>query len=154
MASPNILIVEDNASKQVEIEKALSELRTQPLAVRTMIDAFRLVTERPWDLVILDMTFLVDRTIGSDSARQSMAGVELLQFMGRRRLTTPVIVATQHESFSSPELGEIEGIEALDALLREAFPRNYRHIVKVDQSEDRWKARLLEAAIVILETHQ
>lgn len=152
MPSPDILIVEDNFSKQVEIENALSSLEAQPLAVRTMIDAFRLITEQPWDLVILDMTFLVDRAIGSDSARQSMAGVELLQFMARRRLTTPVIVATQHDSFSSPDLGEIEGVEALDALLREAFPRNYCNIVKVDQSEDSWKARLLEAASKILET--
>lgn len=152
MPVAKILVVEDNYSKLREIEKALAPLENHVLAVRTITDAFRLVTEQEWDLIVLDMTFLVDRSAGFESGRQSMAGMELLQFIARRRFAIPVIVATQHDKFASPEIGQIDGLEALHNLLLDAFPRNYRCTVKVDQSEDSWKLRLLHAASTILES--
>lgn len=152
MARAKILIVEDIPSKQTAIENALSSLNGNCHAVRSITQAFRLVGEQSWDLIILDMTFQVDRSAGFESGRQATAGIELLQFMARRRLRTPVIVATQHVSFSSPEIGEIDGIAALHELLTEAFPRIYRCTVKVDQSEGSWKLELLAAAKAILES--
>lgn len=152
MARANILIVEDIPSKQAAIESALASVESNSHAVRSITDAFRLVSEQRWDLIILDMTFQVDRSAGFESGRQATAGIELLQFMARRRLRTPVIVATQHVSFSSPEIGEIDGIAALDELLTEAFPHIYRGTVKVDQSEGSWKLELLNAAKAILES--
>lgn len=152
MTKAEILIVEDIPSKQTAIENALASLGGTLRAVRSITDAFRLVGEQRWNLIILDMTFQVDRSAGFESGRQATAGIELLQFMARRRLRTPVIVATQHISFSSPEIGEIDGIDALDELLKDAFPHIYRCTVKVDQSEGSWKLELLTAAKAILES--
>ncbi len=151
MSQAKILIVEDNASKEVKVRKALAPLGRETIWMRSITDAFRLVTEQPWELIILDMTFLVDRSAGFDSSRQSMAGVELLQFMARRRLHIPVIVATSHDAFSSAQLGTIEGVAALDDMLRDAFPEVYRATIKVDLSEDEWQTRLLGAARSIIE---
>lgn len=152
MTAAKILIVEDNASKELEVRKALAPLGRDMTWLTTITDAFRLVTEQDWSLIILDMTFLVDRSSGFQSGRQSMAGLELLQFMASHRLTIPVIVATSHDTFSSPEVGTIVGITVLDDLLRDAFPLKYRFAVKVDLSEDDWKRELLDRAEIVLRT--
>src|SRR5687767_3896574 len=101
----SVLIVEDNAGKRAEIERALpSRYDFDPLFAPSIAQAYRAIEKKPWDLIILDMTFQVAQTPGHESAKEALAGVELLQFMARRRVSVPVIVATQHSSFSSVEM--------------------------------------------------
>lgn len=142
-----VLIVEDNATKQQEIINALPPaFREGVLATASIANAYRSVANKPFDLVILDMTFQISNEGGAAIAKESLAGVEVLQYMSRMRITTPVIVATQHTSFHTVELPDIDSIEKLDELLRDLFPDNYVATVHVDLSGEDWKPRLAAAA--------
>lgn len=147
----NVLIVEDNQTKRTEIEKTVvTLLNAEVLGVSTVRQAYKSIELKPWDLIILDMTFQVTPEAGNDSAKEALAGIEILQFMGRRRIDTPVIVATQHTSFSNIEVPDINSIAELDQLLRDLFPENYRTTVEVDLSEEGWKTELQKQIIAAL----
>lgn len=143
-----ILIVEDNATKQLEIEKALEGTGHEITAVRSIAAAYRVLAVGLFDLIILDMTFQVSGAKGVE--KEPLAGLEILQFVSNRRYSTPIIVATQHSSFSNPNMDGVDTIEELDALLADVFPRNYRTTIEIDLSEDAWKAALRDAVIAIL----
>jgi CheY-like chemotaxis protein len=146
MSRVNVLIVEDNKTKRVEIEKALPpgidfDVNSTP----SIAQAYRALANKPWDIVILDMTFHVAQSAGQESAKEALAGVEMLQFITQRRIAVPVVVATQHRVFSTPEMPGIDSIEKLDQLLQSLFPENYRGIVEVDLAEEGWKRDLQDA---------
>lgn len=140
MSTADLLIIEDNGTKQLEIEKALATGDYKISAVRTIANAYRVLVRQRWDLIILDMTFQVGSSSGFE--KEPLAGLEVLQFMANQRFPTPVIVATQHSSFSNSSIEEVDSIEQLHELLVEAFPVNYRQTVEVDLSEDAWKETL------------
>lgn len=142
-----VLIVEDNLTKQQEIINALPPaFREGVLTTPSIANAYRSVANKPFDLVILDMTFQVSNEGGGAIAKESLAGVEVLQYMARMRIRTPVIVATQHTNFHTVELPDIDSIDKLDDLLRDLFPLNYVATVHVDLSGEDWKQRLAFAA--------
>jgi len=142
-----VLIVEDNATKQQEIINALPPaFRDRVLTTPSIANAYRSVANRPFDLVILDMTFQVSNEGGGAIAKESLAGVEVLQYMSRMRIRTPVIVATQHTNFHTAELPDIDSVEKLDELLTDLFPENYVTTVHVDLAGEEWKIRLAQAA--------
>jgi CheY-like chemotaxis protein len=148
MSRVSALIVEDNKTKRVEIEKALPpsidfEVQSTP----SIAQAYRALANKPYDIVILDMTFHVAQGEGQESAKEALAGVEMLQFITQRRIAVPVVVATQHRVFSTPEMPGIDSIEKLDAMLLSLFPDNYRGIVEVDLAEEGWKRHLQEAVL-------
>ena len=139
----NILIVEDNQTKRTEIEKAIkAALPAEVVGVSSISQAYRSIEYKEWDLIVLDMTFQVAQSMGQESAKEALAGIEILQFIARRQMQTPVVVATQHSSFSTIDMPAINSISTLDELLEELFPENYRGIVEVDLSEESWKANL------------
>lgn len=140
-------IIEDNNLKCKEIERALkAPLALDIHSTPSIAQAYRALVNKEWDLVVLDMTFQVSQGGGREIAKEALAGVEILQFMARRRILSPVIVATQHTSFVAPGLPAIDSIEGLHALLTRLFPLNYRDTIHVDLSEESWKARLRLAA--------
>lgn len=142
-----VLIVEDNATKQQEIINALPPLfRDGVFATPSIAAAYRSVANKHFDLVILDMTFQISNEGGGAIAKESLAGVEVLQYMSRMRIATPVIVATQHTNFHTVELPDIDSIAKLDELLRDLFPENYVATVHVDLSGEEWKQHLAAAA--------
>lgn len=145
MAGYTVFIVEDNGSKLQEIRAALRhEISGEPLTTSSIANAYRVMANADFDLVILDMTFEVSSELGS-VAKESLAGIELLQYMGRMGLSVPVIVATQHTTFYTPELPGIDSIEKLDELLKELFPANYFTTVHVDLAGEVWKTELVSA---------
>jgi CheY-like chemotaxis protein len=141
-----VLIVEDNAVKKAEIEKAL--LATFSIdfhSTQSIAQAYRAIEGKSWDLIILDMNFQVSQSTGSGLAKEPLAGIELLQYLSRRKNRVPVIVATQHTVFSSSELPPIDSIEKLDNLLKRVFPENYRTTIYVNLVEEHWRAQLCSA---------
>jgi DNA-binding NtrC family response regulator len=151
MTTHSVLIVEDNATKRGEIEKALPapfvfDVQSTP----SISQAYRAIAGKPYSLIILDMTFHVSQSAGHEMSKEAIAGIELLQFMTRRRIQAPVIVATQHTTFSTPDMPAIDSIEKLHALLIKLFPANYRMTVQVDLSEESWKTRFQAAVIEVL----
>jgi DNA-binding NtrC family response regulator len=148
MAKHRILVVEDNATKQAEIENALQG-EFEILSTKSIAGAYRLISGT-WDLVVLDMTFQVGQTRGHESAKEALAGIELLQYMASRSIEVPVVVATQHTSFTTSEMPAIDSIAKLHTLLADAFPETYRHTVEVDLSEETWKTKLREIVRSVL----
>jgi DNA-binding NtrC family response regulator len=147
-----ILIVEDNSVKKAEIEKALlSSFQIDIHSTQSIAQAYRAIEGKPWDLIILDMTFQVSQSTGSGLAKEPLAGIELLQYLSRKRNRVPVIVATQHTVFSSSELPSIDSIEKLNDLLRRVFPENYKAIIYVNLVEEGWKVQLCNVVRGIFE---
>jgi CheY-like chemotaxis protein len=143
-----VYIVEDNASKLQEMINALPIVfRDRVMTSHAISNAYRVIANSEFDLIILDMTFQVSNEGGGQIAKESLAGVEVLQYMAAKRLDTPVIVATQHTTFRTRELPEIDSIEKLDGLLKDLFPGNYFTTVHVDLSGEAWKERLAAAAV-------
>jgi CheY-like chemotaxis protein len=144
----SVFIVEDNQSKLLEIKKALPNVfRHDVTDTSSIAGAYRLIANREFDLVILDMTFQVSNSKGKQVAKESLAGIEVLQYMDRKNITAPVIVATQHTSFHTPEISGIDSISKLDGLLKELFPKNYFTTVLVDLAGEAWKEQLSDAAL-------
>lgn len=141
MKKHSILIIDDSDQKREEIGKALPPGFDTPGWAQSIAQAYRTIQAQDWDLIVLDMTFHAAQNPGQDSAKESLAGIEILQFMARRRIDIPVIVATQHASFRDA-IPEIKSIAALDKLLSKLFPKNYRETVAVDTSEESWKLHL------------
>lgn len=147
----SVLIVEDNNTKRIEIENSLPSCFSYEVqATPSIAQAYRVLSIKPYDLVILDMTFQVSQGKGQEMSKEAMAGVELLQYMARSKINSPVIVATQHSVFSSPGLPTINSVGDLDDLLSALFPENYRTTVQVDLSEETWKTRLQAAVTNVL----
>lgn len=143
-----IFIIEDNPIKKKEIENALpSDIPRKVTWTTAISQAFRVLESRSWDLIILDMTFQVSTGGGNEMAKEPLAGLEVLQYLKRRKIAVPVIVATQHSSFVSTDRTDIDTVDKLHALLARLFPSNYRETVRVDLSEDSWKLGL-QAAVV------
>jgi len=147
----SVFIVEDNLTKREAIEKALPFLESVECDSTTSISAaYRAIDGRAWSLIILDMTFQISLGAGSASTKEALAGIELLQYMTRRQIKAPVIVATQHTSFSSPGLPTINSIETLHEILKDLFPANYRETVHIDLADDGWKTKLQLAVCKVL----
>ena len=146
----HLLVVEDNTTKQLAIEQAVEGNDRKILAAQNIATAYSLISVQPWDLIILDMTFHASLGPGHESLREPLAGLEVLQFIARQRMTTPVIVATQHSSFDSTEIPGLDSIEKLHSALSRAFPRNYKTTVAVDLFQDDWKGTLRTVVEAIL----
>lgn len=138
-----ILIIEDNYEKLAEISQVVTALTSSEIIhAATISAAYRTLEGTKCDLIILDMTFQISHRTDRSIAKESLAGIEILQYMAHRRISTPVIVATQHTHFLHPDIPGIDSIQKLDELLRSLFPRIYRGIIQVDLSETEWKKLL------------
>jgi CheY-like chemotaxis protein len=143
----NVLIVEDNAEKSKAIETIIRSQFTGRIDfAQTISSAYSQLEHHNWDLVILDMTFQVSQGLGQAVRKEALAGLEILQFMTSKNLSYPVIVATQHSSFSQVGLISLSSVEELHSLLSETFPEIYRETITVDLTTNEWHAALLNAA--------
>jgi CheY-like chemotaxis protein len=149
----SILVVEDNTTKRDEIERAVKGRWPQfdVAGAPSIATAYRALDRRSWDLIILDMTFQVSQAGGGVVTSEPLAGIELLQFISKKRNRSPVIVATQHSSFTSPGLPGIDTIAKLDDFLKDLFPENYRGIILVDLTGEAWKGQLQAAMSEVLD---
>ena len=68
-----------------------------------------------------------------------------MQYIVGRRLKTNVIVVTQHTSFSTTDIPDVNSIQELDRLLSDGFPDIYRGVVHVVLGGERWKGDLARA---------
>jgi len=91
----NILIVEDNSRISEFVVKGLEESNFFVALVENGTDARQMITEKEWDLILLDIML------------PDIDGIELLQFMRYKKINTPVLVMS---ALSDPE----DKIKALD----------------------------------------
>ncbi|MCC8096323.1 MAG: response regulator transcription factor [Tannerellaceae bacterium] len=76
----NILIVEDNSRISEFVIKGLEESDFSVMLADNGTEARRLIGEKEWDLILLDIML------------PDMDGIELLQFIRYKQITTPVLV--------------------------------------------------------------
>jgi DNA-binding NtrC family response regulator len=146
-----VLIVEDNLQKKEAIERLLvSRYPIEARYVNSISASLPTIERESWDLVILDMTFQITTGAGHALRKEALAGLEVLQFMAAKRISSPVIVATQHTVFSHGAIN-VQTIQALDSLLKRSFPRIYRTTVFIDLNTDDWHSPLLDAAKDLLQ---
>lgn len=98
--SPAVLLVEDDAFKQRELEGALLELMpgVEVSVGRSVRQSLSLLAERAYDLIVLDMALPSHevRPAAAQPMSQPSGGVELLLELSYEERRDPVIIMTQH----------------------------------------------------------
>lgn len=136
-----LLVVEDNDFKYQQILTVLKDVPT--LRVKTFKAALPQIRTGSFSAIILDMTFQVLETTGQTDSLEALAGLQLLQYMKRIGKKTPVIVTTQHTTFHQPGTATIQGVEALDELLKAGFSGTYVGCVYMAEGNG-WEAELMQ----------
>ena len=130
--------------KKLAIESTLVQhFKVEITWARHLAGAYALAAQS-FDLILLDMTFSASTGSRSQVRKQSLAGIEYLQFLASKGIDVPVIVVTGHDSFQSVSAGSPKSIEELHDLLGAGFSPTYQCTVKVDPLRDDWQEMLVE----------
>jgi CheY-like chemotaxis protein len=140
----NVLIVEDDDNKVSQLTHFLGEVlpnATTQIA-HSLQSGLRRIRETQPDLVLLDMT-LPTYDVGPDEPggdTHPFGGREFLRQIRRFRISVPVIVITQFETFGSGP--EATTLKALDDELGKNHPEVYRGAVYYHAAIQSWKDQL------------
>jgi CheY-like chemotaxis protein len=139
-----ILIVEDDENKRTRLVDFLNELYpSSSLEVaKSLQSGVRKLRSNAPDVILLDMT-LPTYDIGPDESGGSThayGGREFLRQMKRFKLSSPVIVVTQFDTFGSGD--ETMTLAALDEELKKSHPGVYLGAVYYHASIQSWKEHL------------
>ena len=140
----NILIVEDDENKQVQLKQFLeaSFPNVTCRIARSLQSGVRALRQEFPSLVILDMT-LPNFDTGPDEPGgqiHALGGRELLEQMARFEITVPVIVLTQFETFGKGS--RQMNLETLDRQLRSEYGNIYKGAVYYHAAIHGWKEEL------------
>jgi CheY-like chemotaxis protein len=141
-----ILLIEDNKVKASLLGDAVMEAfqgTSRPKVAETVSMGTHLLNTSEWSGLVLDLAFQRARGIKESVDKPQLAGVKILQHLNQRRFDIPVIVATQHSSFTDTEFGDFSDASELAALLQQAFPRNFRGLLEIDITGDTWKRQFI-----------
>ncbi|MCG7349600.1 hypothetical protein [Sphingomonas sp. ACRSK] len=139
-----VLLIEDDAFKQKELEGALLEMMPDAefRVGRSVRQALSFLAERTYDLIVLDMALPSHevRPAAAQPMSQPSGGVELLLELSYEERGDPVIIVTQH-----PEI-EFDGrLYALGQFAR-AFGKkasaNLRGVIYFNVLDGGWRAEL------------
>jgi CheY-like chemotaxis protein len=128
----SILIIEDEAGKLEDLHVFFTSRYPQQAvatakSVRSAVDWIR--GEKDFQLIALDMslpTFDVSR-IESGGAPKGFGGIEVLRYLQKDGISTPVIVVTAYEAFT--EGPRIVSLDDLRQQLLIEFPENFQGLV-------------------------
>lgn len=139
-----VLIVEDDNNKISQLMQLLRDVlpSVQPRVARSLQSGLRDVRENEFDLVLLDMT-LPTYDIGPDEPGGSthpFGGREFLRQLKRFKISIPVIVITQFETFGSGP--DTTTLKELDEELRRDHASVYRGSVYYHAAIQSWKDQL------------
>jgi CheY-like chemotaxis protein len=140
----NILIVEDDENKRLQLKQFLEELKPDNNCrlARSLQSGIRALREKYPDLIILDMT-LPNFDAGPDEPGGQvypLGGKEFLEQMARFEITVPVIVVTQFETFGKGP--RQMNIRTLDRQLRQDYGDVYGGTVYYHAAIHGWKEEL------------
>lgn len=137
----NLLIVEDEGPKLQNIRDLAAEMSvfTELAEARSVGSALKTLRRERFDLIILDMSLpTFDIGAGEGGGRpQGFGGQEVLRYMDRYGLLTPVIVATAFEAFS--ERGKAINLKALEQTLASDHPATFKGIVFYNTMFSKWR---------------
>jgi len=140
----NVLIVEDDENKRLQLVQFITELLPQSdiQIAKSFHSGLQLIIDENHDLILLDMT-MPTYDIGQyeDGGRpQHYAGREILRQMARRQILTPVLVITQFDVFG--EGADAMTRDQLDKQLRINYPQTYIGTVYYNAAMGGWKHAL------------
>jgi CheY-like chemotaxis protein len=140
----NVLIVEDDENKVSQLAQFLKEVMPDAKAevAHSLQSGLRRIRNTVPDLVLLDMT-LPTYDVGPDEPggdTHPFGGREFLRQIRRFKITVPVIVITQFETFGSGP--EATTLKALDDELARNHPDVYRGAVYYHAAIQSWKDQL------------
>lgn len=139
-----ILLIEDEAPKRDNILSLLQimDLTSDLVEARSVGSAIRALRTGAFDLAILDMSLPTFDIGGGESGGrpQGFGGVEVLRYMERFKLSTPVIVVTAYPAFSEGSQ-EID-LKSLTAKLQDDHPTIFKGIVFYNSMFSEWKDEL------------
>jgi CheY-like chemotaxis protein len=149
-----LLIVEDEAPKLQNVKELALELNLfdELFEARSVGSALRALREDTFDLVILDMSLpTFDIGVGEGGGRpQGFGGQEVLRYMDRYAVATPVIVATAFEAFA--EKGKAIDLKDLEKSLLSQHPEIFRGIVFYNTMFSKWRDDLRGQIKKVLES--
>ena len=139
-----ILLVEDDDNKRVQISQFVQDVvpNVELVISRSLQSGIRQIRSQKMDLVLLDMT-LPTYDVGpaeSGGSTHAFGGREFLKELRRFKLSVPVIVVTQFETFGSGP--EATTLKALDNDLKKDFPGIYSGSVYYHAAIESSKERL------------
>lgn len=149
-----VLVVEDEAPKLRNVVELAEEL--DPSAeieeARSVTSAIKILKQRSFDLIFLDMSLpTFDIGNGESGGRpQGFGGQEVLRYMSRFSLSTPVIVVTAFEAFA--DKGSAIDLKSLEKTLTQEHPTTFRGIVFYNTMFSAWRDDLRKLAKTVLET--
>ena len=127
MTPKNMLFVEDNEIKKLNVGKFLVELFPDSKIdyAGSLMGGVKKVRRSSYDLIILDMTLpnYEQSTTSRGGGMHPLGGIEFLRQLKRRRIETKVIVVTQYETFGSPPFER--DLNDLNKEMSVSFPNNY-----------------------------
>lgn len=119
----NVLIVEDGEEKWTQVSHVLREAlpgATQERA-RDLFEAEKALTQKPWDLLILDISLDIRKGGGrAGAAHDYVGGLKILGRMYYDELDIPTIIVTGFDSFPSVRTNGDGVMLGLEDLEREA----------------------------------
>jgi CheY-like chemotaxis protein len=142
-----ILLVEDEESKRLQVTELLKQRfdDSEIVEARSLNSGLKSVAASQYDLIIVDMT-MPTFDIGSDEEGgrpQAYGGREMLRYIARKGIATPVIVLTQFDRFG--KVPDQHSIEELDGELRRDHATNYVGSIRYNVAVDTWRSELVKA---------
>jgi DNA-binding NarL/FixJ family response regulator len=103
-----LLIIEDNTNKMNHIKELVNELYpdSEIMEAHSFNSGVKKVYEDGWDIVLLDMslpTYDISHTEGGGD-KKPIAGKNIMKRIMHKKMSTPVIVITQFETFDDDKI--------------------------------------------------
>ena len=140
----SILLVEDEGPKRENIRGLLEQMNLVEgvQEARSVGSAIRALRNNPFDLIILDMSLpTFDIGVGESGGRpQGFGGVEVLRYMDRFKIHSPVIVVTAYPAFSQGDK-EID-LNSLGENMGRDHPNTFSGLVFYNSMFSTWREDL------------
>ncbi len=141
-----ILIVEDDENKRLQLEQFLVEslAGVDVLVEQSLQSGLRALRKERPDVVLLDMT-IPNYTPSADETGGQMhlfGGKEFLRQMKRFRISIPVVLVTQFETFGNPP--DTKHLSDVDSELASDHADIYLGVVYYHAAIHGWKGDLLQ----------
>ena len=140
----NILMIEDDEFKARRVTQAIKNIdSTAKLRTERSINAgLSALTNEPPDILLLDMSLTTFSVSSSERGGrpQNFGGLDVLEQMDSLDLCIPVIVITQHGSFTRD--GKNVSLNKLRKELQERYGDCFRDLVYYNSRESRWEHEL------------
>ncbi|MBD5457192.1 MAG: hypothetical protein HDR27_01305 [Lachnospiraceae bacterium] len=134
-----VMIIEDDNNKL----KAISDFLDQRSGIehcyaQTWHSGVVALCSSNFDLLLLDMSIPCYNGTPQDEGRLlPLGGRDMLFYLRRNKISIPVIIITQYESFGGTNLKE------LDLEFQTEFPQHYIGYVYYNITQDKWKDDLV-----------